>query len=403
MNVRKVIQPVFQFFTVFLAGLICYIQYQYYAKSHDFSVITYRKFNTASKDIYPSFSVCLYSSFGMIFKHKNILGENRWKGWTMQRVLNNLYRKALLGEGDVKCRFKNITFEEATFNLLDDIVHLFRAFTKQGLIIEEWNRRSSGIDPAPLINSYQDPNQICISRKRSYVKDLTLNYETLMLDVDMLYKITADLHIYIHKPGELTRILHKPTLSFSLNDFKDMLGILPVNNHHYLRINYVEMIRDRSDAIIPTCNSTLFDDDVRYRDEVMRNLRCVPSYWKRFLSDSKNSNPANLSDCVHTFQLRQINKLYLPDLNVENATKLYLRSCNQMKTIISTTTSSVGDRKNLVLQFDFVHEEYKVSQNNIMHPIINPFKIAYFYITAFQFRINNVRKLRSKDGLCNHY
>lgn len=349
----------------FLACLLSYLQYQNYAKNCDVSSVTYRKFNTEKRDVYPSFSVCLYSSFGMIFKQdKNILGLKGWKG-------GHLYRKILLGEENLKYRFRLINFDDVAINLLDDIIHRFRAVTKQGTIVDEWKTRSQQ-NVRPFVYIYQDPNQICIARERKYEKGLILNYEVLTLNAQLLYNITADLHIYIHRPGELTRLLHKPILSFSFNDFKEMLRNSPINNHYHLHVNHVEMMRNRPDAITP-CKLALLDDDTQYRYVIMHKVGCVPSYWKRFLSYSSN---LNLSDCVHKNQLRQINTSYLPDLNVENATKLYLQPCSKMRTIISTTKSSEGDRKKLVLQFNHVHEEYKVSQNNLISQVII---VAYYY------------------------
>ena len=361
-KVREIMQLVFHLMAFVIAGLLSYLQYQNYAKNHDISSVTYRGFNTERKDVYPSFSVCLYSSFGMIFKQdKNILGLKGWKG-------GHLYRKMLRGEENIVFQFRLIHFDEVAINLLDDIIHTFRAVTKQGSIVDEWNKSSSR-NVRPLVHSYQDPNQICITRERKYAKGLILNYEVLSLDAEQLYNITADLHIYIHRPGELTRILHKPILSFSFNDFKEMAQNPPTNNHFKFHINHVEIMRDRPDAN-PLCNVTLLDDDAQFRTVIIRKVGCVPSYWKRFLPQSTNPNILNWSDCVYQNQLHQITMFYLPDLNVANATRLYLDPCNKMKTIISTTTSSVSDRQKLVLQFDHLNEEYKVSQNNRIRRIM---------------------------------
>ena len=80
-NVRLVIEA-FCFCATFVFSVILgYFQYQEYNDNHDISSVSYRKFNTGLKDIYPSVSICLYSSFGMIFKQdKNILGYEGWKG-----------------------------------------------------------------------------------------------------------------------------------------------------------------------------------------------------------------------------------------------------------------------------------------------------------------------------------
>ena len=364
MNRTGIVYEILICFVVFGFGLLLsYRQYQMYMNNHDISSISYRRYNSESKDDYPSFSICLYSSFGMIFKRdKNILGLKGWED-------GSLYRKILLGEESVmdKSRISEIDFDAVGVNILDDIIDTFQIVTKQETFMYEYKKlRPTKKYLKDFVPIYQDPNQICVTRNRIYTKRLILNYELLKLDADLLYNITADLHIYIHKPGSLTRILHKPTTSFSLYDFKEMVQNSPPklqNNHYHFNINYVEVIQNRPDGITP-CNETLHDDDAQYRQVVTNKVGCIPAYWKRFFRFSSTKlSIQSLPDCVHQEQLYEISKFYLPDLNVENATKLYLEPCRKMKTVISVKKTSVNERKKLVLQFDYTQEDYKVFQN----------------------------------------
>ena len=167
--------------------------------------------------------------------------------------------------------------------------------------------------------------------------------------------------------GELTRTLHKPVLSLSLNDFKKMTQFPPKNNEYHFRIDQVEILRNRPDAVTP-CNMTLLDDDAYYRHNVIHSVNCTPCYWKHFSAQLPvHANMSNLPDCVYKHQFLHINRQYLPDDNVQNATKLYLRPCNEMTAAISTTKYTVGNSNKLILQFNFVHEAYKVSQNYIIN------------------------------------
>ena len=358
---KTVTRVIFYVVVLSIACLLTFLQYQKYMKNEDVSSISYRRFNIERRDVYPSFSICLYSSFGMIFKqNENILGLKGWKG-------GNLYRRMLLGEESVKDdfirkrRFRLVDFDHLTVNLLDDIVLVFHAVTKNGNFVHEVESKNKN-ELRPFVYGYQDPNQICITRKRTFTKQSLLNYEVLKLDVKLLYNITADLHVYIHKPGELTRMLHKPTASFSLNDFKEMTQTPPLNNLYHFNVNHVEVMRTRPDGIAP-CNDTSVDDDVMYRTVIAKSAGCIPSYWKRFFLSSSKMIIENWPDCVHQSQFRLISQMFLPDLNVPNATKLYLTPCDTMKSIISTTRTSVSETQKLVLQFDYISEEYKVFQN----------------------------------------
>ena len=359
--VKKVMSLIVFFLIFITACFLGYLLYKKYTKNDDISSVTYRPFNKENPgDGYPVFSICLYSSYGMIFKqNKNILGIKGWKG-------GNLYRKMLLGQENVKNRLRVIDFDDVAVDFLDSVFLRFHVLTKQGKLIDvKWKQSRNQKEINTFLYTYQDPNQICVTRNRPFVRHSILNYERLKLDANRLYNITADLHVYIHKPHELTRILHKPIVSFSLNDFKEMIEGPTSNNNYHFNVNQVEVIRNRPDGTL-TCNKTLNDDDSQYRQVIVQSIGCIPSYWKRFFLFSSKLKIQGLPDCVNRDDYLRINKLFLPDLNVINATKLYLQPCDRMKSIISTTKSSTSERRTLLLQFDYICEEYKVPQNNLM-------------------------------------
>lgn len=371
-NVKKVIKFVFCIIASLLAGALTYLQLQNYAENHEISYVTNRLFNAQEKDTYPSFSICLYSSFGLIFKqNKNIFGFKGWKG-------GYTYRKMLLGEKSSSNQFRKINFDEVAVNLLRDIVTRFTAVKKDGLILEQWNAIDINYN-VPFILEYQDPNQICITRKREFKKDLILKYETITLNTERLYNVTADLHVYIHRPGELTRILHRPTISFSLNDYKEMLrSPLRGKNQYRFQIDYVEIMRKRPDALIP-CNESFFNDDEKYRNVIIHTVGCIPIYWKKFILSPSDRRTLRLPVCLQRDQLNVINKAYLPDSNVGNATKLYLESCSSMNTFTTITKSSVSESKNILLRFDYLYETYKVSQNHRTETYTQAYIYVYIY------------------------
>ena len=364
-NVRLVIE-VFCFCVTFIFSVILGItQYQQYGENNDISSVKYRKLYNSLSDVYPSFSICLYSSYGMIFKQdRNILGHIGWKG-------GNLYRKILLGDENIVRNFQHVQFEDVAIDLLGDIIIAFQEVHKGNQVVNEWRRKNSKLT-VPFKLSYQDPNQICVTRQRNNKIGSTLNYETLKMDANLLYNITADLHIYIHKLNELTKVLHKPIMSFSLNDFKELIQNPSLNNHYHFNINHIEMIQNRPDGN-PPCNKSLIDDDSQFRHVVVQEIGCIPPYWKRFFLFSSQLRIQNFPDCINKNQFRWINEKFLPDLNVENATKLYLKSCDDMNYVITKTKSSSSERKKLILQFNYICEEYKVFQNTKILLII--FKI----------------------------
>ena len=354
-TVKKVIVLIVYVSVLTLACILTYFQLRLFLANHSTSSITYRKFNTDKVDLYPSFSICLYSSFGLIFNtSKDILGVKGWRGGL-------LYRKMLLGEDSILTRYiyRELDFDTVAIDMLKDIIKTSQTVTKQGIVVEDEVVQKRG-SSASLIHGYQDPNQICVTRNRIYTKDLILNYEKIIIDIEMLYNITADLHVYIHRTGQLTRMLHRPILSFSLNDFKEILRNSLKDNVYHLQINQVETTRNRPDDASGPCNHTLFSDDSKFRDVIINNLGCVPAYWKRFEQLHSVRTNKDLPTCVQQKQLYRINKSFLPDLNVENATKEYLKPCDSMKAIINVVKYSSSKRKDIVVQFDHMYEDYKV-------------------------------------------
>ena len=154
-----------------------YFQLKIYIANRNTSFITYKKFNTEEKDQYPSFSICLYSSFGLIFNQsKDILGVKGWRG-------GHIYRKMLLGEDSILTRYiyRELDFDEVTVNMNQDIIKAFHTATKQGAVED---KRSQKRTLAPtLVNGYQDPNQICVTRERLFEKHLILNNEKVTIHI----------------------------------------------------------------------------------------------------------------------------------------------------------------------------------------------------------------------------
>ena len=364
MTKTQIGETVFQVIAITVAAKTCCLFYQKYAANQDISSISYQRYNVDLKDVYPAFSLCLFSSFGLIFQ-QNILDMNGWEG-------GYVFHKMLLGQlhdedgimdnvtTSRKTKLMAIDFDNVSINFSNDIFHQFLSVTKEGDHIE-----AGSTYQLPFEVTYQDPNQICITiqRQHEHMKNMILNFEELVLNAHGLYNISASLHIYIHKYGELTRQLHKPTLSFSFHNFKEMTEHF--NNEYRLRIDQVEILRSHPDANVPCNPHPVPNDDNLYRLMVMQKIQCLPNYWKRFVVHYHPflGSVVNLPECVHQEQFREISDYYLPDRNVENATKHYLRSCNQMKIIVSTQKASIKSLDKLVLLFEYANEEYKVSCN----------------------------------------
>lgn len=90
---KSVVQKIFQLTCFILAGYITYSQFLLYFENKDTSSVSYRKLNSESKDVYPTYSFCFKSSKGTIFKNENFLGV----GNNSSRDSRQLYKDMLFG------------------------------------------------------------------------------------------------------------------------------------------------------------------------------------------------------------------------------------------------------------------------------------------------------------------
>ena len=92
--------------------------------------------------------------------------------------------------------------------------------------------------------------------------------------------------MYVGKRGQSIRQLGKPTYSvdsISLGDLFLFSNIPWIEHQLDLHIGLVEVLQKRPDANAP-CNVSLSDEDSHWRNTIMKNVGCVPAFWKIFAS-----------------------------------------------------------------------------------------------------------------------
>ena len=71
---HKQITILFQIGCFVIAGYMVNHQFQLYVNNEDSSSVSYRKFNAEPQDTYPTYTVCISSVYGDIFKGDDFLG-----------------------------------------------------------------------------------------------------------------------------------------------------------------------------------------------------------------------------------------------------------------------------------------------------------------------------------------
>ena len=343
----------FQLFCIFLVLLLTYQQFWAYLSNQDSSSVSYRKFNVEEKDIYPTFSICLYSNNGGILKQDSkLFGMKGSEGV-------DLYHNMLIGHENVTSDLKKIEFDKSCVDILDEFVDISFSHTKQGEQIHPWHHATNTINESPFYKSYHDPYFRCITKSMEYVKHQILDYDFVMLNASKLYEYmknnTGNLLVYIHHPGQLVREFRKQIFQLTLQDFQKAMN--NSNNFRDIHLNQVEVLRKRYDGSTP-CNDSLANDDRMWLETVMTAVNCIPSYWKGLY----HLQESNLPECNSKTQYKDLNQYYLPPNNIDNGTILYEEPCNQMRITTSVITNDYQDN-HLVLGFRYAREEYRETNN----------------------------------------
>ena len=129
-NITTLVVRLFQFACFILAGYMAFEQLKFYIANHDFSSLSYRKFNAEADNLYPSYSFCIESKNGDIFNKGHQL---RGKAGHQHQM----YYQMLEGEQELGKDFTSIRFEDRSAAMVDLIAEK-SSFDLFGDVINEW-------------------------------------------------------------------------------------------------------------------------------------------------------------------------------------------------------------------------------------------------------------------------
>lgn len=390
-TIIKFIATCFKLICFGLAGYTAFLQFREFRENEDASAIAYREYNTAKRDQYPTFSLCFKGYRGLysaIYKaefiyptkdKRNIFSsttKSPLRSCTPQKnpggkiVLAQKkatdYQSMLSGRTDIKEYYpplSSIDFDNATIKM-EELVGWFQTITANGSIIDEWNsgRAPGSENMFPFYLSYQDPTQICYTRKithhprmKLYLHEGTINYNLLLSQLGECGKKYSRMYIYTHYPGELIKSFRKETTSV------DMSKIGKSNNTLTLSISQVSVLRRRPNANA-ACDPDLQDETNKFVVTIVEKIGCVPPYWNSF-----SFMDAAIPNCNTTKQLQDIYHEYTTNniMNTYDVQSLYNPACNEM-----TLTATVGRTSNIYaaatdlhIQLRYLEEKYQEITN----------------------------------------
>ena len=352
-----------------------------FSDNQDSSEVSYKKFIETHDDIikYPTFSICTPGAHGGIFyplRNNSIYDvlynhsehyTDHYNQCNKSKVQHpwceiKLYQKMLLGEEEPISEISEQNVEEITRNILEKVKrYQFKLSARQ--IKHQANKTA-------MYLSYQDSLRVCITKipepgmGRNHSYDLYgLNAKSLNLPIE----------VYIHQIGSLIDQLGKKRALLITNteirelhdNFKET-KLNSSNNRgitvfHDLHIRRIEILRKRSNAV-KSCNESIYNNDELYKREVVKEVGCIPSYWKRFF---ENENSPNCTTKAQFDRLTNMLPMMFENTNLLNGSKLYVQPCNEMKilTSINKRNERLFDNR-LWLGFYYDSDEYIEIQNN---------------------------------------
>ena len=340
---------------VSLALYMTYLQFEKYLENRDSSSVLYKKFTEQPHDWYPAWSFCFYSYSGGLFKPFNTTANG-----SLQQ--NYEYYSMLRGEADVTSKFSSVEYDNVVKDLIGNAV---RWVAIDGYYVYE--SESGNSPPFPFPISYQDPQQICYTRNERVQTGKSREVDSILFDAKYLldHQIITDL--YLHQSGHIMKHLGLDFLkSFYSYEYKEVLDHYRKENStraFKYQINWVEILNKRPSAN-HSCDPNLHNQDEAIRQEMVKLVGCIPTYWKYF--SIHGGYMRNYSSCAKSEQLAHFASL-LPwgDINhvAEKTDHLYVNPCRQTR-ISSTLHTDVGtDDYGLRVNIKYSTDVYKAINN----------------------------------------
>ena len=270
-----------------LAAYMSLTQLFRYLENEDTSSITNKQFNQTPRDQYPTFSIC--------FKGDDVYWDKDEMLFNVLGVTSSQYVDTLKGNGqryeiDVKTHLYNKVRVDLSNVTLLDFENVILD-TKKVIIGAEFNTENKSYTRSfgkgkggkkltynPFYVGYQTYHEICYTRKSNYTENLKRIYDLISLDSSLFHlgtNLNVEMRIIVHHPGQLIRNFDKPC-------FASTLGSYIKGKVLEIKLSSFTKLSKRPDSNT-RCNPDLEYDDLKFLQEVVKYLDCVPVYWSYLL------------------------------------------------------------------------------------------------------------------------
>ena len=351
----------FTFACLFMGAYMTVTQSVGFLENRDSSTISYNHFNQDPSDQYPTFSICL--------KGKDIFWENEEFVFDNVGVTSAEYVEILKGNGfrykfdehaqsfqkedlDINnvsmINFESITLKPSDVILGSELITNTRNSTVRfGTRAED----DTHLEKTPFYIGYRSPDETCFSRRSTYEPNVVRHYDLIFMN-GLFLKPGAhsnlEMKVIVHYPGQLLRNYDNPRYS-STFDSHNREQILE------LKISHVTTLKKRPSSNV-RCDDTIESDDAKFREEVVKNIKCIPVYWKGIMPNQNNSEV-----CQSSRQLRDA--AFLIE-NLNDVLDSYDPPCAEMSTLVTVNKDLPQTKDQFKIMIRYTELVYQNIENS---------------------------------------
>ena len=298
----------------------------------DSSSIHYKTFNESPIDVYPTFSVCLFSTDRSSL-HYVMRKEIEEKTGLSYSVYDSLLKGENLGnESSSKILAMNYELFSVKLDLFLNAVGL------------ETQNGEENMEAESFYSSYRDPNTACFTLKSTNEIGIFRERDWISLNLDTLNEANVIIHTYIHYPGRLTREIGKPNFEIHPDEVDDD------HTRTTLQLNRLSILRKRPDAKEP-CDPNLEDDDQAFKIHVVKKVGCVPLYWENMFSSNDSYRP-----CMSSSEMKMIyEEIEEKDKNFAE----YGQPCNYMEVSLGASQHTSSYDNVVILELQYMKKQFQ--------------------------------------------
>ena len=330
---------------ILVINSICHLIARWF-RNNDKSSIGFKEYNDMPSDRYPTYSFCVHSTGnGGLYDY---FSDELMKKYYLGHDVYELLLRGQAGTEPVRYMdFRNIShIDVENYTLkLSNVVKSMRFRTNDANYSLEYYKYDGNIIDEegpnwPFYIGHVDPTTLCFTRKSVFVANVRRKDDFVLFMLPQLKEWNKFLYfrIYVHHPGQLTRVFDKPIF----NSILDMIN--QQNNHLTFSLAQVIVLRKRFNAKTP-CDPDLEDDELKLKLQIMKRAGCTPNYWKSLIP-----NKHILKDCLTSSEMA---KVFKDITNMTKVVKAYKQPCDEMKVVTSLQRQPYGYSGDAFMLIDF--------------------------------------------------